>query len=100
MGRVLVFVMVLLLPQVASARMYMCVDEATGATSFTDRQCDTSGSREEIRVNKLNPGSGTAKKNTPRPKAWRSQTDTRKTGTDFNAQRRALYERKATASSY
>lgn len=98
MGRISFFVLLLLAPQLASARMYMCVDEATGATSFTDRACETTQSREEIRVNRINPGKDSR---TPRKsgKAWRSQADVRKTGTDFNEQRRAFYEREATAST-
>lgn len=97
MRRVLVFFLVLLLPQLASARMYMCVDEATGATSFTDKACETPGVREEIRINPSNRGKPGYKK---KRKSWRSQTDARKTGSDYNAQRRALYESKATASSH
>ena len=56
MGRVVIFALVLLVPQVAAARMYMCVDEATGATSFTDRACESESAREEIKINA--PGGG------------------------------------------
>lgn len=99
MSRVLVVVLLLLLPQLASARMYLCVDEATGEATFTDKGCETSGTREEIRVNKINPGAGEAKKNYRARKVWRNDADVRKTGTEFNEERRALYERKATAST-
>lgn len=100
MRRVLVVVLLLLLPQLASARMYMCVDEATGNATFTDKGCETSGTREEIRVNKINPGAGEAKRQYRGRKVWRSDAEVRKSGTDYNAERRALYEREATASTH
>jgi hypothetical protein len=100
MGRVWVFVLVLLVPQFAAARMYMCVDEATGATSFTDKACDTETTvGEEIKVNPTNYGSGKGRQGHVRVKSWRSQTDVRKTGNEFNTQRRSLYESKATAGT-
>ena len=63
-----------LVPQLASARMYMCVDEATGATSFTDKACETTGTREEIKVNPINPGDRGAKRSSRR-QTWRSDVD-------------------------
>jgi len=98
MRKVLIIALMLAVPQFAAARVYMCVDEATGETSFTDKACESEGSREEIRVNKINPGS---RSQAPRDggKTWRSQAEVRKTGSDYNAQRRSLYENKATAST-
>ena len=98
MNKVLVFALLVSVAPVATARMYMCVDKATGATSFTDRACETEELREEIRVNPINPGSASTP---PRvgQKTWRSQADNRKTGSDYKAQRRSLYENKATAST-
>lgn len=99
MGRVIILVLALLVPQMAAARMYMCVDEATGATSFTDKACESATVREEITVNPINPGSKSLKQRRGKHKAWRSQVDARKTGTEYNIQRRGLYEGKATAST-
>lgn len=84
--------------QLAAARMYMCVDEATGATTFTDKACETSHAAEEIRVNAINPGSR-SKEPRVKKKTWRSQAEVRKTGSDYNDQRRSLYENEASASA-
>jgi len=100
MGRVLILVLALLVPQVAAARMYMCIDEATGATSFTDKACETEGAQKEIKVEDVNSLSGSNPYRGKKVKAWRSQTDVRKTGSDINAQRRSLYESKASASTH
>jgi hypothetical protein len=97
--RKLVFTALLLLvPQLAAARVYMCVDRATGQTSFTDQACDDASMREEIRVPPSNLDSGQHYAAPSEQKSWRSQADTRKTGTDYNAERRGLYEGKATAA--
>jgi hypothetical protein len=98
MVRVWVFALLLSASQLAAARMYMCVDEATGETSFTDRACENPGSREEIRVNPINPGAS-SKRASSTQKTWRSQAEVRKTGSDYNAEQRDLYEKKATAST-
>ena len=51
--------LLLVLPQLASARVYMCVDQVTGETSFTDKACTTAGdAREEVRVDRTNLDSG------------------------------------------
>ena len=91
--------LLLLVPQLAVARVYMCVDHATGQTSFTDKACDTASVREEVRVPSPNLNSGQHTNAPAARKTWRSQTDTRKTGTDYNAERRSLYESKATAGT-
>ena len=100
MKRLLVIAPLLLVSQLAAAKVYMCVDQATGETSFTDKACETASAREEVRLNAINPGSGN--RNSGRQKAgptWRSQEDVRKTGSDYNADRRSLYENKATAAN-
>ena len=99
MGRAFILVAVLLLPQGAVARMYMCVDEVSGATSFTDKACETAGSREEIRINPITPNSASPQRSSDKNRAGRSQLDARKTGTDFNAERRALYKSKVSGRS-
>ena len=88
----------LLLPLVGRADLLMCVDPQTGATSFTDKACQVTASQQEIKVNTVNPGgSQQASRHPERNKAWRSQLDVRKTGTDFNSERRALYRSEASA---
>jgi len=89
----------LLLPQLAAARVYMCVDAKTGETSFTDKACATTSSREEVRVDPANLDSGNRYAAPAKQKTWRSQADTRKTGLDYNAERRDLYKNSATASA-
>jgi hypothetical protein len=91
--------LLLLVPQLASARVYMCVNQETGEASFTDRACETASSREEVRVETANLDSGKSYARPAKPKAWRSETDTRKTGMDYNAERRSLYANKATAGT-
>lgn len=99
MSRVMVIALLLLVPQFATAKVYMCVDQATGQTTFTDKACDTASSREEVRVSSANLNSGKNYAVPAKPKTWRSQADTRKSGADYNAERRNLYESKATASA-
>jgi hypothetical protein len=98
MKRVLVIAMMLLLPQLAVAGMYMCVDEATGVTTFTDKACPTSNAGEEIRVNSINYDES-HKPRRARQKTWRSDAEDRKTGTQYNAQHRSMYDNKASASA-
>ena len=99
MKKFTIMALLLLLPQLAAARVYMCVDHATGQASFTDQACDTAGVREEVRVQTSNLDSGQRYAAPSKRKIWRSQADTRKTGTDYNAERRSLYENKATAAA-
>ena len=91
--------LLLLVPQLAAARVYMCVDDATGQTIFTDQACDTASRREEVRVPTSNLDSGQNYAEPSAQKTWRSEADTRKTGTDYNAEQRRLYESNATAAA-
>lgn len=99
MNRLMVIALLLLAPQFAMARVYMCVDQATSQTTFTDKACETSGSREEVRVRTANLDSGKNYAAPAKRKTWRSQADTRRTGADLTAERRNLYQNKATASA-
>ena len=94
-----VWMLLLLLPQLAMARVYMCVDPATGKTSFTDVACPKVASQEEIRVDAANLSSGKRYGERAGTKAWLSDVDTRKTGVQYNAERRSLYGNRATAST-
>jgi len=89
--RVLLLLM-LLLPQLAAAGVYMCVDEITGKTSFTDKGCQTTASREEVKVPPANANSGSRTQaiESIKEKTWVSDRDTRKTGRDYTAERRKL----------
>lgn len=76
----------LLGPQLASAKVYMCRDEVSGKTTFTDRACEQGAAiREEVRVPPTNVASGRRAAD-PAPRgAWVSDRDNRKTGRDYNA---------------
>ena len=89
----------LLAPQFAAAGVYMCVDPATGKTSFTDKACAKAAAREEVRVDPTNLDSGGRSSARGGPaKTWNSQRDKRKTGNDYNTIRRDTYHNNATAS--
>ena len=91
--RALLFLL-LLVPQLASAKVYMCVDEITGQKSFTDKGCQTTSSREEVKVPPANANSGSreAGSTSTRERAWVSDRDTRKTGRDYSAEQRRVAE--------
>ena len=97
MKQLAVIALLIMIPQLAMARVYMCVDPESGKTSFTDKACEATSSREEVRVNPANLDSGRQYVKPPKPKTWNSQADTRKSGADYTAERRSLYENKATA---
>jgi Domain of unknown function (DUF4124) len=96
--RVLLLVM-LLLPQLAAARVFMCVDQATGKTTFSDKGCATSAAQEEVRVEAPNVFSGSRTAEAPTAKTWVSDRDTRKTGRDYSAAKSGLLQARPTASS-
>jgi hypothetical protein len=99
MKKLTLLALLLLVPQLAAARVYMCVNQETGEASFTDRACEASSTREEVRVEASNLDSGKRYTAPAKPKTWRSQADTRKTGIDYNTERRSLYANKATAGT-
>lgn len=94
--RILLLVL-FLLPQLASARVFMCVDPATGKTSFSDKGCAPSAAREEVRIQDTNLDSGKSTAQAAERKAWISERDNRKTGLDYNAERRGPAGRDVTA---
>ena len=98
-----VLLLLLLLPQMAAAGVYMCVDPETGKTSFTDKACAKATAkataRQEVRVGATNLDSGSRTRRGSSSKTWNSQRDTRKSGIDYNDQRRSLYENRASASA-
>jgi len=97
MNMKILLMVLLLVPQLAAARVYMCVDPASGKTSFTDKACEKAAKREEVRVAPTNLDSGSRTGVSKPAKVWSSDRDTRKTGGDYNEQRRQLYENKAIA---
>ena len=85
-------ILLCLLPQLAAARVFMCVDPATGKTTLTDRGCDPVATREEMRVN---PTNGEAKPNggsAPAREAWVSDRESRRTARDYVVEQRRLRE--------
>ena len=99
MKKLILLAAMLLIPQLASARVYMCVDPNTGDASFTDKACKTAALRQEVRVDSSNLDSGNRASAADKSKTWRSEQDTRKTGLDYNAERRGIYDNQATAST-
>lgn len=95
----ILLLLLVLIPQLASAKVYMCVDPATGKTSFTDKACATVASREEVRVGTTNLNSGSRSGRAGSTKTWTSDRDTRKSGLDYNTQRRVIYDNNPTAST-
>jgi hypothetical protein len=89
--RVLLFLL-LLVPEIAAAKVFMCVDEVTGKTSFTDRGCETTSAREEVRIPPANANSGSRGEELEEPpeQTWVSDRDTRKTARDYSAARRSI----------
>lgn len=97
-----VLLLLLLIPQLALARIYMCTDPATGKTLFTDQACDSGDTPEEIRVETTNVTAGRLapgknEREPPPPKTWKSDRDQRKTGRDYASRREELYQNSATA---
>jgi hypothetical protein len=100
MKKLLILLLLLPLSQVATARVYMCVDPETGVTSFTDKACVKSTTGEEVRVDAANYESGrSAGRGASGPKVWNSHRDQRKTGRDYNDERRSLSENKTSATA-
>jgi len=96
--KVVLFVVGLaLVPQSAWAKVFMCVDEATGKTSFTDKACDKHVPGEKVRVNVANPGTGARGPGRKGNNAWQSQRDFSQSGLDYNRARREAASGKATA---
>ena len=70
----IVLCMMLCLPGIASAKVYMCVDPATGEKTFTDKACETKVSGEKLNVKPHNFGdSGHRSQGSSGAKAWSSQ---------------------------
>lgn len=91
----------LLVPQLASAKVYMCVDEVTGKTSFTDKGCETTASREEVKIPPANANSGSRSdtRKTAKSETWVSDRDTRKTGRDYSAEKRTMADISPTSTT-
>ncbi len=94
---ILLVVGLALVPQSALAKVFMCVDEATGKTSFTDKACDKHVPGEKVRVDVANPGKGARGAGRNRNNAWQSQRDFSRSGLDYNRARRAAASGKETA---
>ncbi len=89
-------------PNLAQARVYMCVDPTTGKTSFTDQACESKTAGEDVRVQVANPGSQKRKTSQSGRKvnrAWQSQRDTSLSGREYNARRRSEHAHTVASSS-
>jgi len=85
----ILFVILLLLPQLSAAAVYMCVDPQTGKKSFTDRACDESASREQLHVDSANTASGAKTSRRSGNQTWNSQRDSTRDGRDYRQDERA-----------
>jgi hypothetical protein len=94
----ILLLVLLLMPQLALAKVYMCRDPVTGKATFTDKGCESSASQEEVRVQPTNVDSGSRTAAPPPRGAWVSDRDTRKTGRDYNAIGRTQKSADPTAS--
>ena len=89
-------IILLLVPQLATAGVYMCVDPQTGRKTFTDRACDDNAEREKVRVQAANSSSGARTARGSGNKTWNSERDESRSGRDHRQEERV---RDGTASS-
>tara|TARA_R110002110_G_scaffold406421_1_gene626462 strand:- start:294992 stop:295303 length:312 start_codon:yes stop_codon:yes gene_type:complete len=94
----IVLMVMLLVPQLALAKVYMCTDPHTGKSTFTDKGCETLTATEEVKVTTTNVTSGRNTAAKVSDKSWNSDRDARKSGREYNDQRRSVYEGSATAA--
>mgnify|MGYP001817114139 CR=1 FL=1 len=90
MQKWIIMALLMSVSQVTTARVYMCVDQKSGEAYFTDKGCETAGTREEVRVDPANLDSGSRYTKAGKRKVWNSQEDERKSGLDYNAERREV----------
>lgn len=90
MQKWIIMALLMSVSQVTAARVYMCVDPDTGKAYFTDAGCATQENREEVRVDAANLESGKRYTASGKRKTWNSEREERKSGLDFNAERRSL----------
>lgn len=95
----ILLLLMLLLPQLAAAKVYMCVDPKSGKTLFSDTGCKATAATEEVRIDPTNVDSGRNTRGAVAKKAWASERDTRKTGRDYEQEKRRIKENNATAST-
>lgn len=84
--RALVIATLLLLPQLSTAGVFMCVDPDTGKKTFTDRACPTQGTGEKVKVQTTNFGHGMA--NESNGGTWNSHRDTSRSGREHAQEER------------
>jgi hypothetical protein len=78
--KILLFIAILI-PQIATAGVFMCVDPVTGKKSFTDRACPKSEAGTRVKVEPSNFGAnGHQRAQQNGQKAWHSQRDTTVSG--------------------
>ena len=79
--RIFLLVLSLLVPQLAAAGVYLCVDPETGKKTFTDRACEQRTSGEGVRVDPVNFGGAAYRAPAGEHKqVWRSQQAVAKSG--------------------
>lgn len=83
-----VLIILLLSPQLAAADVFMCTDPQTGRKTFTDRACEETASREQLRVEAANTTSGARTGRGGGNKTWNSERDETRTGRDYREEER------------
>ena len=76
--RALILAALMLLPQLATAGVFMCVNPDTGKKTFTDRACPRHGTGEKVKIQTTNFGDGIADRKTRG--TWNSHRDTSRSG--------------------
>ena len=84
----LLLILALMMPQLATAGVYMCVDPQTGKKTFTDRACEDNASREQLRVQAANSASGANTTRSGGTKTWNSDRDKTRSGRDYREEER------------
>jgi len=97
--KTLIFI-ALLVPSVASAGVFVCVDPATGKKTFTDKACETKGTGEKLNVKPHNFGDAGHRGAAPSgQEAWNSQRTAKGTGTkEYSGHRRQVEKARSTGS--
>ncbi len=92
---------VMLLPQVVLAEIYVCVDPETGKKSFTDTACGMHGTGDKIKVKEGNFGaSGSNVNSGMRGDTWRSEDGSDiSTSDNYKGARRNIESAKTAGSS-
>lgn len=83
-----ILLLLLLVPQLATAGVYLCVDPQTGKKTFTDRACEQEAVGEQLRVESAQSGASRGSSRKSNDKTWNSQRDERIDGREYRQEER------------